>query len=125
MEGSEVCTRAPNAASPRLSSSFVHLEASRLTLPRLAGSAALVRRTLCAAHSMPHLRPRARELCALRGKYTQPNPPYRFRAKSGRPEMFYRLLPEIQGQDLDLTVLYVPPSLDSGSPKALTPGACP
>ena len=38
----------------------------------------------------------------------------RFRAKSKQPKICQRLLPERQGQNLALTVLYVPHSFDSG-----------
>ena len=39
---------------------------------------------------------------------------YRFQGNRGQLERFYGLLPENQGQNLAVTVLYVPYSLDSG-----------
>ena len=47
---------------------------------------------------------------------TTPGTPYRFRAKRKQLRMFSGILPERQGQTLDVTVLHVPYSLSSGTP---------
>ena len=65
-------------------------------------------------HTIPHTTPHTahgRESCKGRGVSKS----FRCRAKTGQLEMFSRLLSESQGQNLALTLLCVPRSLDSGS----------
>jgi len=60
---------------------------------------------------------RTRSLCAKTQSSASPtwvSPPPPCRAKRGQLEKFDGLLPESQGQNLALTVLYVPNLLDSG-----------